>query len=353
MLLVTRAPLHLILGAKASRWGIPLESLELENNATLMATIGYYTYVLITPGLAKGIRILAPNHSKVFELLSCEQSESDPIFSVSRAAICYLNLCDGITITLISELPSHAGLSMLNAAATALIKGLAFWSGLDLGAAEVADLAGNIEIPKHEHGINKLDTYAISLGGLNLVRQMRHRIIAEPFPLNAPIQANLEASLMLFIAPPSLTANSVRLPTSKVYPKYPANELRQLNTHIQVALMQGDLEAYGRLLHRTWPAQQNSLSTMTLLERGYWLSRSLGAWGGTLSENADGSGSLMLVCPPQYQEEVRAALTHLGLDYWPVTLVSTGVEIFQTLPWPTAQTWQELYVNRQQGVIFQ
>ncbi len=353
MLLVTRTPFRLVLSAEGNLWS---PQIERQDSTTLVATIGYYTYTLITPGPGKGIRIISSDHGAAYDLLSCEHLELDMVFGVPKAAICYLNLCDGITVSLASQLPPTTGLGAANAAATALIKGLAFWSGLDLGAAEVADLAGNIDDHKNSLGVNKRDTYAIALGGLNVVRKIRNRISVEPFALDAQVQASLESSLMLFLAPYHNTATNTDANTAadaiaEMRPDY--NAIQQINSRIQTALQQGDLEAYGQLLHQsrlTRPSRAADAAPMTILERGYRLARSLGAWGGALTENHN-SGTLLLVCPLKYQKEVIETLTHVGLQYRAITLAQGGVELFQTMPWPTAQTWQELYVSRQEGLI--
>lgn len=349
MLLVTRAPLRLVLSGEGS---LGAHHLEHQDSALIMATIGYHTYSLITPGPTKGIRVISSDHGEAFELLSCEACEIDAALGVAKAAICYLNLCDGITVSLASQMPPHLGVGSANAVATAVIKGLAFWSGLDLGAAEVADLAGNIENPQGSLGVNKEDTYAIALGGLNLVRKTRNRINVEPLALSASIEAELQANLMLFLSPDSSSAsNRKRLATNKLQAGDDPQKLQQINTAIQIALEQGDLREYGQLLHRARLINPRAhLPPTTPLERGYRLARSLGAWGGVISTDEENTGTLMLICPPQSQEEVSQALIQMGLTYRPITLIHEGVELFQTLPWPTAQTWQDLYVNRQEGL---
>jgi len=348
VLLVTRAPLRLVLSGEGS---LGSHHLERQDSASIMATIGYHTYALITPGPAKGIRIISSDYGEAYELRSCEMDDTDAAFGVAKAAICYLNLCDGITVSLSSQLPPRLGVGTPNAVATALIKGLAFWSGLDLGAAEVADLAGNIENPQGSLGVAKEDTYAIALGGLNLVRKTRNRITAEPLALSAPIEAKLEAGLMLFLTPPSTNVSHSAMRAESEHPtNNTLDELQHINTAIHAALEQGDLTEYGQLLHQAHllNSQARALPT-TPLERGYRLAHSLGAWGGTVTADEEGEGTLMLVCPPQAQEEVNKALTQLGLLYRPITLIPDGVELFQTLPWPIAQTWQDLYVSRQEG----
>ncbi|MBN1921125.1 MAG: hypothetical protein JW892_07780 [Anaerolineae bacterium] len=349
MLLVTRAPLRLVLSGEGS---LGAHYLERQDSALIMATIGYHTYSLITPGPTKGIRVISSDHGEAFELLSCESCEIDAALGVAKAAICYLNLCDGITVSLASQMPPHVGLGSPNAVATAVIKGLAFWSGLDLGAAEVADLAGNIETPQGSLGVNKEDTYAIALGGLNLVRKTRNRINVEPFALPASTEAELEANLMLFLSPDlGGASNSKELATDELQANDASHKLQQINTAIQTALERGDLKEYGELLHRARLINPSTrLAPTTPLERGYRLARSLGAWGGVISPDEENTGTLMLVCPPQAQGEVSQALMQMGLVHRPIPLIHEGVELFQTLPWPTAQTWQDLYVNRQENV---
>ncbi len=350
MLLVTRAPLRLILSGEES---LGSQHAEHHDSAILMGTIGYHTYSLITPGPARGIRIISSDHGAAYELLSCENNETDAVFGVARAAVCYLNLCDGITVSLASQMPPHPGLGAPNATAIALIKGLAFWSGLDLGAAEVADLAGNVEDQAGSLGVNKQDTYGIALGGLNLVRKVRNRINVEPFMLPPSLESDLEANLMLFLTPPKPTSAESKASLNKeIPPIHNSREIQELSETIRTALSEGDLEGYGQLLHRARLARQRFRAPeATVLEHAYRMARSLGAWGGTVAEDEGGTGTLMLVCPLQFQTEVSKALMEAGLIYRPITFAHEGVELFQTMPWPTAQTWQDLYVNRQEGVM--
>lgn len=344
MLLITRAPLRLLLSGGG---GQSASYSERDEGTFLMATLGYHTYSLITPGSAHGIRLISADYSCACDLPAHEPIEANAAFNVAVAAINYLNLCDGITITLASQLPPYASLGAPNAIATVLIKGLAFWSGLDLGAAEVADLVGNIEEFQALPQVTQQDAYGIALGGLNVVRRVHGRIQLEPFVLPPAIEATLEASLMLFLTPqgPLATIPATQWMRTRHGGASPA-ELLQINAQIEKALLQGDIESYGQWLHRVRLMQQPSPDTPdTLLERGYRLALTLGAWGGTISDEG-GRGTLTLVCPPRSQEDVSEVLTRMGLIHRPITLTHEGVELFQTTPWPPLQTWRELYVSR-------
>jgi D-glycero-alpha-D-manno-heptose-7-phosphate kinase len=82
-------------------------------------------------------------------------------------------------------------------------------------------------------------------------------------------------------------------------------------------LLAGDLDAFGKALHRGWEMKRGMSSMISTSTIDQWYERALtaGALGGKIA-GAGGGGFLLLYCPQPAQASVRAALSELqSLDF--------------------------------------
>ena len=104
---------------------------------------------------------------------------------------------------------------------------------------------------------------------------------------------------------------------------------------VRASLEQGDLDAFGDLLHRNWMEKRLLVEGITnpFLDQSYQVARENGALGGKIT-GAGGGGFLMLYCPEEQQEAVAEALEELGLQRRFFTFEDEGVQVLQAVPWP-------------------
>jgi galactokinase/mevalonate kinase-like predicted kinase len=148
-------------------------------------------------------------------------------------------------------------------------------------------------------------------------------------------------------APPGLRALSGNHRHARRTTEPQLEPLKELVWAIRSELERGDLDTFGRLLHRLWVARSAVVDCSSFLVQCYESALSAGALGGTTMDGADG-GCLVLYCPDDCQADVTDKLAAYGLARWPLALEEEGVYAIQGVPWSRAETgspaaWLQLW----------
>jgi D-glycero-alpha-D-manno-heptose-7-phosphate kinase len=103
-------------------------------------------------------------------------------------------------------------------------------------------------------------------------------------------------------------------------------EMKRLALEARECLCGGALDEFGHLLHRGWELKKRLASKITNSEIDdiYRAARRAGAIGGKIT-GAGGGGFLLLYCPHEKQDDVRAALH--GLPELPFHLERHGSKV--------------------------
>jgi D-glycero-alpha-D-manno-heptose-7-phosphate kinase len=312
---------------------------ERHGGLVVSATIGYYVYVILSPGSGDEVHIIAADPRL------CQRSTRDDLswdndLSVPKAITDHFNLCDGLTVFLAAQVPSGTGLGSPGCVAVSMVKALAFWCGLDLAPRQVAEMACHIELEKMAMPIGKQDQYAAAFGGLDCIKFSRGNVSVDALRVSPETRGALESRLMLFFAGTSQRSSSVLQRQTRAGEQKGQGTLRtleaikELGAEICAVLEQGDLEAFGTLLHQSW-LEQCKLTDGVIgpfLDQCYQTARQYGALGGRVT-GPGGGGFLVLYCPEDRQPAVTQALTALGLQRWPLALDDQGVQVMEGVPW--------------------
>jgi len=338
--LIARAPLHISFGGD----GTDLPSYyEQHGGLVISATISYYAYAILTPSGSDDVQIIFANHRAIHQQSTRKDLILDGDLRLPEAIACYFHIDGGLSVFLASQVSPGTGLGCSGSVAVTMVKALAFWCGLDLGAAEVAELACHIAIDKMKMPISKQDQYAAAFGGLNCIRFSSKGVVVELLEVSRETREALERGLMLFFAGNSLHSVPIlhreeqasREDERAMFARLDAIE--ELGSEIHVALKKGDMVAFGELLHESWMKKRELTHGVTneFLDQCYRAARDNGAMGGKVT-GADGGEYMVFYCPEEHQAAVTDALAAFGLQRQFFWLDTDGVQIMEVSSRPRA-----------------
>jgi len=319
-MLVARAPVRLSFGGG----GTDLEAYYAAHGGFVVsAAISRYAYVTARVPGDRSIRINSADY-RLWETF--EPGVLPPVaepLSLPKAAIeAFLSAGireTGIDLFLASEVPPGTGLGSSSAMAVALVHALAATTGGELDAASAAGRACGLEIERLGMPIGKQDQYASAFGGLNAIELTAHGVDVQRLPLGPSLAAALDERLLLFATGHSRQAASILREQQADTRTKPAvlealHTIKSLAYDMAEALVVGDLDLFGLLLHRGWQEKRRLSSRISSPEIDEWYdaARQAGALGGKIA-GAGGGGFLLLYCPPAGQAPVRAAMAERGL----------------------------------------
>jgi D-glycero-alpha-D-manno-heptose-7-phosphate kinase len=260
-----------------------------------------------------------------------------PLALPAAAATWFLQhggLPSGAELFLASEVPPGTGLGSSSAMAVALAHALSAFCGCSLASQDAAELACTFELDLLKMPIGKQDQYASAFGGVNCIEFRGQCVHVMPLMLSQERLATLSASLLLFAT--GLTHNSSEILRSEQSALQQADNLKierltrmkELAYDMRDALLIGDFDSFGQLLDQSWQ-EKRRLSTRissTAIDQYYTAAREAGAIGGKIT-GAGGGGFLLLYCPPERQEAVRAAMKQVGLAELPFDIDMAGPSV--------------------------
>lgn len=345
-LLISRAPVRISFGGG----GTDLPSFyERYGGLVVSTSINHYVYAILTPGSRDAVQIVSADYH-TFWRQSLDNLIWDGDLALPRAIVHEFGLHRGLDIFLASQIPPGTGLGSSGSVAVCLINGLAAWQGISLTLAEVAEKACYIEIEKMGMPVGRQDQYASAFGGLNRITFTADGVTVEPLQLSEGIRPTLERRLMLFFTGSSRqSSNILRYQKQKgedgdrrVIERLLA--IKELGLAIGRALEAGDLDAFGKLLHRSW-VQKRALApniSNDTINQVYELARSKGSVGGKIT-GAGGGGFLMLYCEEVYQDGVTEALERMGLRRMGFAFDTHGAQVMHTGDslWETAPSFRQ------------
>lgn len=188
--------------------------------------------------------------------------------------------------------------------------------------------------------VGRQDEFAAAFGGLNFMTfHPDGRTEVTPVELDAGLLRDFQCSLMLFFTGSSHHSwtilqeqeNSTR---GRGGPAVEAlHQVRALADQMLSSLEAGDLDHLGTLLDEGWQAKKRISGKISnpRIDHLYELARSNGALGGKIT-GAGGGGFLLIYCPPNRQEAVRAALAAEGVKDMAFGFDSNGTQVLVNDP---------------------
>jgi len=230
-----------------------------------------------------------------------------------REAMRMVGVRGGVEITTIADIPSRGtGLGSSSAVTVGLLSALYEYVGKSVSALTLAEQACQIEIEILGQPVGRQDQYGCAVGGVNHIRFLPDgSTVVEPLELSDEIIARMSEEFTLLYTGKTRSAAELLARQSAQTADHTAQLGRMCDQARQArdALLVGDLEQVGDLLHEGWELKQQLASGITLpeIDELYSTVRNCGATGGKLL-GAGGGGFILFHGSPEVRAKVAQAL---------------------------------------------
>ena len=318
-MLIVRSPVRISFGGG----GTDLPSYyERFDGVVLSAAINKYFYT-----------VLQKRTDGKIQIISADLRTMETWQNISRMEVCGNALeiplavlkefgCEvSVNLFLASEIPPGTGLGSSASVCVNLTKLLATYHHLPLSKYDLAERAFHIARNVLGRPVGKQDEYASAFGGLNFISFYRDgKTQVEPLHLEPDLIRELQSSLMLFFTGESHHSWTILKEQEESTRKTDGgsveylHEIRKLAEPMKAALLAGELNQFGLLLHEGWEIKKRLSSKISnrQIDEMYEAALRNGAVGGKIT-GAGGGGFLLLFCQPSYQQNVRNALAAMGV----------------------------------------
>lgn len=310
-MLIVRSPLRISLGGG----GTDLPSYYRQHEGFLVAAaIDKYVYVNITRPFVEGIFL------KYTQIENVRKVE-DVRHPIIREALKQFDLkTPQLEIITLADIPSGTGLGSSGSFTSALLKAICAHLKRPLNQEQIAELACKIEIDILGEPIGKQDQYISAIGGLTCFEFHRDDTVKiSPLTLEMNTMFDLEDNLLLFFTGFSRSASDI-LKDQEVKSKADDREMlnnlhyvKDLGYRSKDALISGNTELFGELMHEHWENKKRRSGGMTNahIDEWYQLALKNGAIGGKLV-GAGGGGFLMFMAHDK--NRLRRVMMKAGLE---------------------------------------
>lgn len=239
----------------------------------------------------------------------------------------------GFELTVAASVPPRSG---LGGSAALFVATIAVFDALapsgPRGRRELAELAWRLENDELHNLGGRQDPYAAAFGGLNFLEFRGHGDVrVAPLTVPGAVVAALERGLLLFSlgARPAPSGRLIERQAARVATGANLAALhrtRALALETRAALLRGDLDEVGRILHRAWQEKKRFAEGISdeRIDAHYDALRVAGALGGKVT-GAGGGGHLAVYAPPTHRAAVLRAAADRGLACTPYAVDREGV----------------------------
>jgi len=294
-----------------------------EGGAVLSSTIDKYIFVTIKKRFDAKIRV---GYTKTEMVDHIDELKHELI----REALRKTGITQGVEITTMGDIPSEgSGLGSSSTVTVGALHAMYAYQSKIVNAEKLATEACEIEIDTLGSPIGKQDQYIAAYGGLRFIEfRQDGSIHPEKVHVSENTCRALNDNFMLFYTGMSRQANSI-LKEQKANINDRQETLHKLKTMAYTAreaLEASNIELLGDLLHQSWLTKQQLATSISndAINEMYAAARKAGAIGGKIT-GAGGGGFLLLYCPFEKQNAVRATLH--GLQELPFTLERDGTKV--------------------------
>jgi len=230
-----------------------------------------------------------------------------------REALHMTGVRGGVEITTLADIPSAgSGLGSSSAVTVGLLHALFAYQGRQVTAEELADRACAIEIDRCRKPIGKQDQYVAAYGGIcDIHFGPGDRVVVDQLSLAPAVRRRVQDELLLFFTGTTRSANTILgEQTANIGDRLvQLAQLRDLAGEAANGLREGDVDALGAALNKSWAAKRELASGVSNSQIDEAVENALAAGAtGAKVTGAGGGGFLLVVCPLEHQRQVRERL---------------------------------------------
>ena len=322
MIIRSKAPLRLGLaggGTDVSPYS------DLHGGAVLNATVNLYAYATIEPVSGNTIRVRSVDKEIVADYKKAKKLDIDGTLDLikgvyNRIIRDYDLPASAFNITTFVDAPAGSGLGTSSTLVTAVTGAFAEWFKLPLGEYDLARLAYDIE--RNDLGMagGKQDQYAATFGGVNFMEFYDNgKVIVNPLRIKEQVLNELSNNIVLYYTKTSrisseiIEAQQENVKKGNEKPVEAMHRIKELAIRMKEAILKGELDMMGELLHESWMFKKQMASGITnsQIDKIYEAARKAGATGGKIS-GAGGGGFMFFYCPRNTRYNVLKALEQFG-----------------------------------------
>ncbi len=231
-----------------------------------------------------------------------------------REAMRKTGVRDSIELTTMADIPSEgSGLGSSSSVTVGLLNALYVFRGIQVAPERLAEEACDIEIRILGKPIGVQDQVIAAHGNLCFIDFHKDGSVqVQRVDIPREAKRTLISNLLLFYSDRTRKADSILREQSANIPARSSElqRLRELAFSGRDAILQGDFDAVGGLLHEAWLLKKQLAGPVSdaQIDQMYEKALAAGALGGKIA-GAGGGGFLLVYCPREKQNSLRQALS--------------------------------------------
>lgn len=279
-----------------------------EGGCTLSSAINKSIYVIVKQRFDDLLRI-GYTQTEIVENVSEIRHE------LIREALKLTGINNGVEIITMGDIPAGTGLGSSSAVTVGALNAMYAYLDQFVPAERLAREACHIEIDTLKKPIGIQDQYITAYGGLRFFQfNQDGNVAVDKMILNARTFQRFSENLLLFYTGTTRQASSILAEQNGNTRQNLTilRKIKELALKARIALYNGMMDDIGDLLHESWMLKKQLAKGISnpIIEEAYQKAREAGALGGKVT-GAGGGGFLLLYCPIEKKENVRAAVSNL------------------------------------------
>lgn len=276
----------------------------------LNTTITKYANCTITPKSGCVMSVHSTYYGRYEAPLDGGPLKLDGNQDLIKAVTNHFGIKEGFDIVIESDVPAGSGLGGSSTMMVAMISAVSKWRRLDMDKDEIARLAYTLEREVIGLKGGRQDQYAAAYGGFNIMEMDAKSVRVRKLQISDDVKNELQYRSLLCYT--GTSRESADIITSQIESfnkgsnETALDESKRLAREISKALVDGDIEEAGSLLHESWGYKKQfseKISNKTINDL-YDIAINSGAIGGKVS-GAGGGGFMYFIC--EYDKKATVA----------------------------------------------